>query len=100
MVGGRHSNNTSQLVLTAEAAGRRAYGIERAGELEPGWFDAVRNSRRDGGDFHAAGNGAGSVRAVGGDCPAGLWCPVVGQAARLPRLGTLIPEEREGGCNR
>ncbi len=38
VVGGRHSNNTRQLVLTAESAGRRAYGIERAEELEPGWF--------------------------------------------------------------
>ena len=41
VVGGRHSNNTRQLVLTAEAAGRRAHGIERAGELEAGWFDGV-----------------------------------------------------------
>ena len=41
VVGGRHSNNTRQLVLTAEAAGRRAHGIERAGELEPEWFEAV-----------------------------------------------------------
>ncbi len=42
VVGGRHSNNTRQLVLTAEAAGRRAHGIEQAGELEPGWFEGVR----------------------------------------------------------
>ena len=41
VVGGQHSNNTRQLVLTAEAAGRRAYGIERAAELEPGWFESV-----------------------------------------------------------
>ncbi len=42
VVGGRHSNNTRQLVLTAEAAGRRAHGIERARELEPDWFEGVR----------------------------------------------------------
>jgi 4-hydroxy-3-methylbut-2-enyl diphosphate reductase len=38
IVGGRNSNNTLQLVAAAEAAGRRAIHIERANELEPGWF--------------------------------------------------------------
>ena len=42
VVGGRHSNNTRQLVLAAEAAGRPAYGIERAEELQARWFDGVQ----------------------------------------------------------
>ncbi len=42
VVGGRHSNNTRQLVLAAEAAGRTARQVERAEELDPGWFDGAR----------------------------------------------------------
>ena len=38
VVGGRASNNTRQLVLAAEAAGRRAHQIERPEELDPGWL--------------------------------------------------------------
>ncbi len=38
VVGGRGSNNTRQLVLAAEAAGRRAHQIERPGELDPAWL--------------------------------------------------------------
>ena len=38
VVGGRASNNTRQLVLAAEGAGRRAYQIERPEELDPGWL--------------------------------------------------------------
>ena len=41
VVGGRTSNNTRQLVLAAEAAGRRAHQIERAGELDPAWLDGA-----------------------------------------------------------
>ena len=41
VVGGRHSNNTRQLVLAAQAAGRIAHGVERAEELEPSWFEGV-----------------------------------------------------------
>ena len=36
VVGGRHSNNTRQLVFAAEAAGRRAHQIERAGGIGRG----------------------------------------------------------------
>jgi 4-hydroxy-3-methylbut-2-enyl diphosphate reductase len=38
IVGGRNSNNTLQLVATAEAAGRIAFHVERADELDPSWF--------------------------------------------------------------
>ena len=41
VVGGRHSNNTRQLVLAAEAAWRVAHGIEQARELEERWFEGV-----------------------------------------------------------
>ena len=41
VVGGRHSNNTRQLVLTAEAAGRPARQIECAEELEAAWFEGI-----------------------------------------------------------
>ena len=41
VVGGRGSNNTRQLVLAAQAAGRRAHQIERADELDPAWLDDV-----------------------------------------------------------
>ena len=41
VVGGRGSNNTRQLVHTAETAGRRAYHVERPGEIDPGWLDGV-----------------------------------------------------------
>ena len=38
VVGGHASNNTRQLVLAAEGAGRRAHQIERPEELDPGWL--------------------------------------------------------------
>jgi 4-hydroxy-3-methylbut-2-enyl diphosphate reductase len=38
VVGGHNSNNTLQLVATAEAAGRRAYHIEKAADLHTEWF--------------------------------------------------------------
>jgi 4-hydroxy-3-methylbut-2-enyl diphosphate reductase len=38
VVGGRNSNNTQQLVAAAEKAGRKVLHIERAEELDPGWF--------------------------------------------------------------
>ncbi len=41
VVGGRGSNNTRQLVLAAEAAGRRAYQIERPEELDPAWLQGA-----------------------------------------------------------
>ena len=41
MVGGRASNNTRQLLLAAQAAGRRAYQIERADELDPAWLEGA-----------------------------------------------------------
>lgn len=42
VVGGRNSNNTMQLVAEARRAGRRVFHVERAEELEPGWFAAAR----------------------------------------------------------
>ena len=41
VVGGRGSNNTRQLLLAAQSAGRRAHQIERAEELDPGWLAGV-----------------------------------------------------------
>ena len=38
VVGGHGSNNTRQLLLAAQAAGRRAHQIERADELDPAWL--------------------------------------------------------------
>jgi 4-hydroxy-3-methylbut-2-enyl diphosphate reductase len=38
VVGGRNSNNTLQLVAAAAVAGRRVFHVERAEELQPGWF--------------------------------------------------------------
>ena len=38
VVGGRHSNNTRQLVLTAEAAGCRAFQVEQASEVQADWI--------------------------------------------------------------
>lgn len=38
VVGGRNSNNTRQLVETAVALGRRVLQVERADELDAGWF--------------------------------------------------------------
>ena len=38
VVGGRTSNNTRQLLLAVEAAGRRGHQIEQPDELEPAWF--------------------------------------------------------------
>ena len=41
VVGGRNSNNTRQLVASAEAAGRRVFHITRADELRPEWFETA-----------------------------------------------------------
>lgn len=41
VVGGRGSNNTRQLALAAEAAGRRAHQVERAEEIDPRWLDGA-----------------------------------------------------------
>ena len=41
VVGGRGSNNTRQLVLAAEGAGRRAFQVERADEVDPAWLDGA-----------------------------------------------------------
>lgn len=41
VVGGRHSNNTRQLVSLCEARGRRAIHIERAEELDASQFERV-----------------------------------------------------------
>src|SRR5205814_5587340 len=42
VVGGRHSNNTRQLVETCRAGGRRAIHIERPEELDPKDFQNVQ----------------------------------------------------------
>jgi 4-hydroxy-3-methylbut-2-enyl diphosphate reductase len=42
VVGGRHSNNTQQLVRSCQAAGRRAIHIERPDELHTSDFDQVQ----------------------------------------------------------
>ena len=41
VVGGRGSNNTRQLVLAAEAAGRRAHHVERAEEIDARWLEGA-----------------------------------------------------------
>ncbi len=43
VVGGRHSNNTRQLVLTVQTAGKRAYQIERAEELDSAWVEGAES---------------------------------------------------------
>lgn len=43
VVGGKHSNNTRQLLLSVQAAGRRAYQVERAEELDPAWIAGARS---------------------------------------------------------
>ena len=43
VVGGRNSNNTRQLVLTAQALGARAQQVEHAGDLNPEWFRRVKS---------------------------------------------------------
>lgn len=43
VVGGHGSNNTRQLRIAAEAAGRRAYQVERAEEIDPHWFIGVQS---------------------------------------------------------
>jgi len=40
VVGGRNSNNTLQLVAAAKVAGRKAFHIERATELDSSWFES------------------------------------------------------------
>lgn len=42
VVGGRNSNNTRQLALKAQAAGRAVWQIERPDELDAAWFAGVR----------------------------------------------------------
>ena len=41
IVGGRHSNNTRQLVETCRAAGKRTFHIERPDELRSDWFNGI-----------------------------------------------------------
>ena len=41
VVGGRGSNNTRQLVLATEAAGRRAFQVERADEVDSEWLEGA-----------------------------------------------------------
>lgn len=42
-VGGITSNNTQQLVTTAQSFGVRAYRVSQASELRSAWFDGVEN---------------------------------------------------------
>jgi len=41
VVGGHGSNNTRQLVESCQAAGRRAFHVERPEELRSEWFDSI-----------------------------------------------------------
>jgi 4-hydroxy-3-methylbut-2-enyl diphosphate reductase len=41
VVGGRHSNNTRQLVETARGLGCRAWQVETAEDVDAGWLDGV-----------------------------------------------------------
>ena len=41
VVGGRGSNNTRQLILAAETAGRRAFQVAHTDELDPTWLDGA-----------------------------------------------------------
>lgn len=41
VVGGKHSNNTRQLVLSAQAAGKQAHQIERAEEMDAAWIEGA-----------------------------------------------------------
>jgi 4-hydroxy-3-methylbut-2-en-1-yl diphosphate reductase len=41
VVGGRNSNNTLQLLKACQAAGKRAFHIERVEELQADWFDGL-----------------------------------------------------------
>jgi len=41
VVGGKNSNNTLQLLKACQAAGKRCFHIERAEELQSGWFDGL-----------------------------------------------------------
>lgn len=43
VVGGRNSNNTLQLLKACQAAGKRCFHIERAEELQAGWFDGLNS---------------------------------------------------------
>jgi 4-hydroxy-3-methylbut-2-en-1-yl diphosphate reductase len=43
IVGGRHSNNTRQLVLTARQLGAEAWQVETAADLEPAWLQRAEN---------------------------------------------------------
>ncbi|MGA7129703.1 MAG: 4-hydroxy-3-methylbut-2-enyl diphosphate reductase, partial [Chthoniobacterales bacterium] len=38
VVGGKNSNNTLQLLKACQTAGKRCFHIERAEELQAGWF--------------------------------------------------------------
>jgi len=42
VVGGRHSNNTRQLVQLARSRGVRTWHVEHARDLDPAWFTGVR----------------------------------------------------------
>jgi 4-hydroxy-3-methylbut-2-enyl diphosphate reductase len=41
VVGGKNSNNTLQLLKACQVAGKRCFHIERAEELQSGWFDGL-----------------------------------------------------------
>ena len=42
VIGAKNSSNSIRLTEVAEGAGRRAYLINDAGEIDPSWFDRVR----------------------------------------------------------
>ncbi|MCA1964427.1 MAG: 4-hydroxy-3-methylbut-2-enyl diphosphate reductase [Prosthecobacter sp.] len=43
VIGGRNSNNTRQLTEKATRLGARAYQVETAAELQPEWFQGIRD---------------------------------------------------------
>jgi 4-hydroxy-3-methylbut-2-enyl diphosphate reductase len=43
VVGGRHSNNTRELVTTARRLGAVAHHVESPDDLDPGWFSGVES---------------------------------------------------------
>jgi 4-hydroxy-3-methylbut-2-en-1-yl diphosphate reductase len=43
VVGGKNSNNTLQLLKACQSAGKRSFHVERAEELQAGWFEGLES---------------------------------------------------------
>ena len=48
IVGSRNSSNSTRLQEVAQVAGRPAYLIDNAGEIDPAWFAGTRDRSRHG----------------------------------------------------